>query len=136
MEFREGSLFDPLDVKERFDVIVSNPPYIRRDEAARLAPEVRDWEPGSALIAGAEGLDVLGPLVEGAGAHLEPGGLLALEVGEDQADVVSRMLEEAGEFEEVRTGRDLTGRDRFVLAARAAPTGIGATGHRGGSRRG
>ena len=136
VEFREGSLFDPLDHEERFDVIVSNPPYIRDGEGPGLAPEVRDWEPGTALMAGAEGLDVLGPLVDGAGAHLELGGLFALEVGDDQAEVVSRRLERSDGFGNVRTANDLTGRERFVLAERTRPSGLEGIGQERTSPRG
>jgi release factor glutamine methyltransferase len=60
-------------------------------------------------------LDVLLPLVEGAGAHLIPGGLLALEVGDGQAGKVARAMEETGGFREIRIRPDLTGRERVVL---------------------
>ena len=112
------------------------PPYIRDGEGPGLAPEVRDWEPGTALMAGAEGLDVLGPLVDGAGAHLELGGLFALEVGDDQAEVVSRRLERSDGFGNVRTANDLTGRERFVLAERTRPSGLEGIGQERTSPRG
>ena len=61
VEFREGSLFEPLEEGEEFDVIVSNPPYIAEGEKGELQPEVRDWEPPEALFAGEDGLDVIRP---------------------------------------------------------------------------
>ncbi|MED5562961.1 MAG: peptide chain release factor N(5)-glutamine methyltransferase, partial [Gemmatimonadota bacterium] len=89
VEFREGSLFEPLEEGERFDVIVSNPPYIAEGEKGELQPEVRDWEPPEALFAGADGLDVIRQLVAGAPKHLLSGGLLALECGLGQAEGIA-----------------------------------------------
>lgn len=115
VEFRSGSLFDPVP-GERFDVIVANPPYVALPERAALDPEVRDWEPAAALFAGAEGLDVLRPLVAAAPGYLRRPGLLALEVGHAQPALVAQMAREANEFAEVGVARDLAGRERFVLA--------------------
>ena len=75
---------------ERFDVIVSNPPYIPEGEKASLQPEVRDWEPEGALFAGTSGLDVVLPLSSQAPACLLGGGLFATEVGDGQAGEVAR----------------------------------------------
>ncbi|HEU4455959.1 MAG TPA: peptide chain release factor N(5)-glutamine methyltransferase [Longimicrobium sp.] len=115
VEFREGSLFAPV-AGERFDVVVSNPPYVGAEERDALDAEVRDWEPAGALFAGAGGLDVLRPLVAGAPAHLNAGGLLAMEMGAAQADAVCALVRETGAFGEPRVVRDLAGRDRIVLA--------------------
>lgn len=115
LELRAGSLFDPIREGERFHVLVSNPPYVPEGDRPALAPEVRDWEPGMALFAGPEGLDVLLPLVEGALDYLLPGGLLALEVGCGQAGRVARAVEETGGFREIRIRPDLAGRERVVL---------------------
>jgi len=115
LELRQGALFEPIGEGERFHVLVSNPPYIPDGDRAGLAPEVRDWEPPSALFAGPEGLDVLIPLVNGAPDVLLPGGLLALEVGLGQAGRVARALEETGGFREIRIRPDLAGRERVVL---------------------
>lgn len=115
IEFREGSLFAPV-AGERFDVVVSNPPYVGAEERESLDAEVRDWEPAGALFAGVGGLDVLRPLVAGAPAHLAPGGLLAMEMGAAQADAVCALVRETGAFTDPRVVRDLAGRDRIVLA--------------------
>jgi release factor glutamine methyltransferase len=115
---RLGPLYEPLRAGERFDVIVSNPPYVARVDAGELEPEVRDWEPERALFGGSDGLDVLTALVAGAGDRLTPGGLLALEVGLGQADAVVVCLRDTGAFGEPRVRKDLTGRPRIILAER------------------
>jgi release factor glutamine methyltransferase len=120
VEFRHGSYFEPLAATEVFDVVASNPPYVAEEERAALEPEVREWEPESALFAGPRGLAAIEAIVEGAGRHLVAGGLLALEVGLGQAGPVVGMLEDTGEYLDLRVRRDLTGRERMVLARRAA----------------
>jgi release factor glutamine methyltransferase len=120
VEFREGSLFDPLKPGERFDVIVSNPPYIPDAEKNGLQLEVRDWEPAVALFAGKHGMDVIEPLVVGVAPYLRSDGLLALECGLGQAEHVATELDATGSFTAVRVRPDLTGRPRFVMAERGA----------------
>jgi release factor glutamine methyltransferase len=115
VELRLGSLFDAV-ADERFDVIVSNPPYVDDEERGALDAEVRDWEPAGALFAGAGGLDVIRPLVAAAPAHLAPGGLLAMEIGAAQADAVRELVRATGAFAEAEVRKDLAGRDRIVLA--------------------
>lgn len=119
VEIRAGSLFEPLDSDERFDVIVSNPPYVPEVDASTLEPEVREWEPGRALFGGSDGLDVVTSIVQGAGRHLTEGGLLALEVGRDQARAVRDACLSVGTFVDARIHRDYSGRERFVLATRS-----------------
>lgn len=116
VELRPGPLLDATGARERFDVVVSNPPYVAESERTTLPPEVRDWEPATALFAPGGGLDVLMALVRDAPAHLRPGGLLALEVGLGQANTIAREADESGAYGSVRIVRDLTGRDRIVLA--------------------
>jgi release factor glutamine methyltransferase len=115
VELRLGSLYEAA-AGERFDVVVSNPPYVGEDERAGLDAEVRDWEPGEALFAGAGGLEVIRPLVEQAPAHLKPGGLLAMEIGAAQADAVGAIIHATAAFAEPRVIADLAGRDRIVTA--------------------
>lgn len=119
IDFRLGSLYDPLH-GDRFDAIVSNPPYVAERDRVTLDAEVADWEPASALFAGADGLDVIRPLVAGAGRHLCGGGLLALEIGADQAEAVMALIRSTAEFMEPRVEKDLCGRNRVVLAERRA----------------
>jgi release factor glutamine methyltransferase len=118
VEFREGPLFEPLEEGERFDIIVSNPPYIAESERAGLQPEVRDWEPPEALFAGKDGLDVIRKLVAGAPERLPAGGLLAFECGLGQAKNIATYLNSTDAFAAVRIRPDLTGRPRFVMAER------------------
>jgi release factor glutamine methyltransferase len=122
VELRGGVLFGPLGPEERFDVVVSNPPYVADAEAQTLPPEVRDWEPAQALFAGPDGLAVLRGLLAGAPRHLAVGGLLAMEVGAGQAPLLAGLLEESEAWGEVEIGADLAGRERVLLARRVAAT--------------
>lgn len=119
LELRTGAYFQPVAPGERFDVVVSNPPYVAERERAELAPEVVDWEPSEALFAGPDGLAALQAIVRGAGDVLRPGGLLALEVGAGQATPVAALLRECGGYTEVQVRRDLAGKERIVTAIRA-----------------
>jgi release factor glutamine methyltransferase len=120
MELRPGPLWEPVAPGERFDVVVSNPPYVARSEAAALPPEVSDWEPAGALFGGEDGLDVVRGIVAGAGERLVPGGLLALEIGAGQGPAVMAMIEAGGgAWGAPRIIRDLAGRDRVVLVESA-----------------
>jgi release factor glutamine methyltransferase len=119
VDFRLGAGYEPVR-GERFDVVVSNPPYVAETERASLDEEVREWEPEVALFGGPDGLDVVRALVAGAPDHLRPGGLLALEIGAAQAPAVEELLRETARFDEVRVRTDLAGRERIVLAELAA----------------
>ncbi len=118
VEFRRGGLFDVLAAGEQFDVVVSNPPYVQTGQRPELEPEVGEWEPTQALFAGPDGLDVIRPLVAGVPTRMRSGGLLALEIGPDQATSVVELVEETGAFEPARVPRDLSGRPRVVMAER------------------
>lgn len=107
----ESDLFDGIE--GRFDIIVSNPPYIRSGEIPGLMPEVREHEPVLALDGGEDGLDFYRRILEGCRAHLCGGGMLFLEIGYDQGEAVSGLLAEAG-FLEVAVVKDYAGLDRVV----------------------
>ena len=109
-----GSWFSALPVGRRFDVIVSNPPYVAVG-SPDLDASVREWEPGSALLAGADGLDDIRVLVAGAPGHLRAGAWLVVEIGADQGVAVETLLREA-EYTAVEIRADLTGRDRVAIA--------------------
>ncbi len=117
VELRHGSLFGPVAAGERFDVVVSNPPYVAEAERQGLQPEVAEWEPAAALFGGAGGRDVLDALVAGAPGVLKGEGLLALEIGAGQAAGVADAVRAAGHYDEPRVARDLAGHDRIVLAS-------------------
>src|SRR5690606_32301190 len=108
-----------LPIGERFDVIVSNPPYVAEAERADLAPEVAAHEPAMALFAAGDGLAVIAAIVEAAPDRLETGGLLALEMGAGQGAAVLSLLERAGRYTAARVRQDLAGRDRIALAEKA-----------------
>ncbi|MCM1423272.1 MAG: peptide chain release factor N(5)-glutamine methyltransferase [bacterium] len=97
----------------RFDIIVSNPPYIETPVIDTLQPEVRDHEPRMALDGGADGLSFYRKITAQAGNYLNGGGMLFLEIGCGQAEVVCGLMEEAG-FCEVRVVKDFAGLDRVV----------------------
>lgn len=112
VEFLSGSFFEPV-AGRRFDLIVSNPPYITTAELAELQPEVRDYEPRLALDGGPDGLAAYRTLVAQAPAHLQAGGWLLLEVGAGQAGAVAELLAQAG-FSDIITAADPGEIDRVV----------------------
>lgn len=109
---REGSLFEPF-TGERFDLIVSNPPYIPAGVIAELQPEVRDFEPRGALDGGPDGLAFYRIIIPAAPGYLSAGGWLLVEVGAGQAEAVGKMFEDAG-FKELFTAKDYAGIERVV----------------------
>ena len=116
IEFMHGGWFDALPASERFDAIVSNPPYVAAGDAHLEDGDVR-FEPASALVSGADGLDALRTIIAAAGQHLVPGGSLIVEHGYDQADAVKALLEEAA-FTAVERRRDLCGILRIAAGSR------------------
>lgn len=104
---------EPLPVGERFDAILSNPPYIPAADLQDLAPEL-DAEPRAALDGGEDGLLFYRRILETAPAHLNEDGLLLLEIGYDQAASVTALATDAG-FGNVRVIKDLGGNDRVVF---------------------
>ena len=124
----QSDLFSGLTEEPPFDVVVSNPPYVGREEAERLPREVLDHEPPEALFAPGRSTSVLEAIVDNAMQFLVPGGLLALEIGETQADnVAGRIRAAVSEGHPVyaapRVLEDLSGRPRLVLAERRPDTG-------------
>lgn len=102
-------------VTGRFDLIVSNPPYIAADEMPGLSPEVREWEPHMALTPGGDGLDAYRAIARGVGARLMAGGRLLLEIGPTQGAQVAALLAAQG-MTGIRILPDMDGRDRVVAA--------------------
>lgn len=101
-------------VTGRFDLIVTNPPYIALDEMADLSPEVRDWEPRSALTDEGDGLGAYRIIVAGARDHLSPGGRILCEIGWTQGAAIAALFQAAGA--QTRVIPDLDGRDRVISA--------------------
>lgn len=98
-----------------FDLIVSNPPYLTATEVAETEPEVRNFEPPGALTSGPDGLEAIAVIVREAKARLAPGGRLLLETGIAQHARILELAQTAG-YTVTESRRDLTGRDRFILA--------------------
>jgi release factor glutamine methyltransferase len=105
----------PAEQTGHFDAIVSNPPYVPSTDAASLHPQVREFEPASALYAGPDGLEIYRRLIPEAAAALKPGGLLALEIGYGQREPLATLLRG---WHEVRFVDDLQGIARVALARR------------------
>lgn len=112
VEWVRSDLLAALDGR-RFQLVVSNPPYVAASEMDGLEPEVRDWEPRGATVGGDTGLEVIERLVAAAPEALAPGGVLVLEVGAGQAGAVVAMLEAAG-LDGVAVDRDHAGIERIV----------------------
>ena len=120
VEFIRSDWYAELGVK-KFDMIVSNPPYIAAGDPHLHRGDLR-FEPNSALAAGTVGLDAIRAILSGAAAHLEPGGWLLLEHGFDQGVQVAALLARHG-FGHIRTLRDLAGLERISLGRRPPGTG-------------
>lgn len=116
--FALGDMFDAVSEDARFDVIVSNPPYIESAEIEKLDAEVRDHEPRMALDGGPDGLYFYRRIAADAGKHLCSGGILALEIGCNQGESVKGLLEATGEYVAVSVLKDLNGLDRVVIAGK------------------
>ncbi|MGM0410482.1 MAG: peptide chain release factor N(5)-glutamine methyltransferase [Bacillota bacterium] len=111
-----GDLLSPLLKRNtnNVDIVVSNPPYISDEEMENLAPEIKN-EPELALKAGKDGLDLYKKLIPQAVSVLKEKGLLALEIGYDQADKVKKIIENEGNYDEIRVIKDYSGKDRMIF---------------------
>lgn len=110
--FLQSDLFEKVEGK--FEIIVSNPPYIASAEVEKLMPEVRDHEPRMALDGTEDGLHFYRRIIEEAGKHLVSSGMLFFEIGYDQAQAVSELMRTEG-YCEVQVVQDYAGLDRVVL---------------------
>jgi len=110
----QGEWFAALPAGDRFDVLVSNPPYVA-EGSPDLAAGVAEWEPASALFSGVDGLDDIRRLVAGAPEWLAADGWLVLEIGHDQGPAVLDLLSRAG-YRDAEIRQDLSGHNRIALA--------------------
>lgn len=117
--FQKSDWFET--VQDRFDLIVSNPPYIAAAEMAGLSADVLEWEPHLALSPGGDGLQPYRNIAAGAAARLLPGGRILLEIGPTQAQAVTGFLAAQG-FEAIAVLKDLDARDRVVTAQKPPQT--------------
>lgn len=115
----ETAIEAPTSAGSRFDLIVSNPPYVGRNDAASLPREVREHEPAEALFAGDDGLEIYPALIEQAARKLAPNGILVLELGYNGAQYVGSLLS-APHWADLRVTRDLAGIERVISAKLSA----------------
>ncbi len=112
VQFLQSDLFEKLE--DKFEIIVSNPPYIASAEVEKLMPEVRDHEPRMALDGTEDGLYFYRRIIEEAGKHLVSSGMLFFEIGYDQGQAVSELMRTQG-YREVQVVQDYAGLDRVVF---------------------
>lgn len=119
IKFEQSDLFEAFKGKlnrKKFDLIISNPPYIESAVIGTLQSEVKDHEPMMALDGGKDGLDFYRRIAEEAPSHLNKNGILMMEIGHDQGETVPKLLEDSENFEDIRCLKDLAGKDRIVVA--------------------
>ncbi|MCC3869167.1 peptide chain release factor N(5)-glutamine methyltransferase [Terrisporobacter mayombei] len=114
--FIKSDLFTNIDDNMRFDIIVSNPPYIKREVIETLDKQVKDFEPYNALEGGIDGLDFYRAITIQSKKYLNNDGILAYEVGHDQSEEVSKLMESDG-YTNIYTRKDLQQIDRVVIGS-------------------
>ena len=114
IEFVKSNLFENIDKDMKFDIIVSNPPYIKREVIETLDKQVKDYEPYTALEGGEDGLDFYREITKQSKSYLKEKGILAYEVGHDQSEDVSKLMIDGG-YTNIYTKKDLQGFERVVI---------------------
>lgn len=109
----EGNLFEPVEGRS-FDIIVSNPPYCKTGEWESLQPEVRNFEPKEALLAGEDGLDFLREILNSAPKHLNKSGRLFMEFGDGQETALLKIANDSGNYSPVEIIYDLNNKPRII----------------------
>jgi release factor glutamine methyltransferase len=115
----QTDLLASVSEADRFDLVVSNPPYIAREESDQLAREVREHEPADALFAGPTGIEIYPRLVQQAASLLQRSGLLVLELGYNSLDRVRSLLYGQPAWVNVSVTNDLAGIPRVIAAERS-----------------
>ena len=116
IRFVQGDLFDPIQPEKPADLVVSNPPYIRRSDIDMLVPEVSRWEPRYALDGGLDGLEYYRRIAAQAFRYLAPHGALAVEIGAGMSQAVAALFQDAAECAAVNIYNDYAGIERVVVA--------------------
>lgn len=122
VKFVKSDMFDAFKGRlgnKKFDMIISNPPYIKKEVIETLEPEVKDHEPMMALDGGEDGLDFYRIIAQHAEDFLKKEGMLMMEIGHDQMEEVKGLIEASGKYSYVTGLKDLAGRDRIVVAVLA-----------------
>jgi len=114
IKFLQSDLYNAVSGL-KFDVIVSNPPYVTEEEWSQLEPEVKNWESKTALIAEDNGLGIYKKIISDAHVYLNKNGLIALEIGASQGEAVSSLLKDYG-FVKIQIHKDICKKDRLVTA--------------------
>jgi len=115
IHFVVADWFAPIDVTSgRFDLIVSNPPYVRSKDLKQLQPEIHVYEPAEALDGAEDGLRYLRHIIECAYRYLKPDGALLLEMGHDQKEPLKQIIDACGRYEAAEFYKDYSGHDRIV----------------------
>ena len=121
ISFLSGNLFEPVSGK--FDIIVSNPPYISKKEYDCLPSGVRDFEPETALLSGADGTAFHKKIIKAGGIYLKPGGWSFMEIGAGQKEMVEYMLNESNLYDSIAFRDDYAGIERVAIARRVTTGG-------------
>lgn len=121
ISFLRGHLFEPVSGK--FDIIVSNPPYVSREEYDRLPVGVRDFEPGLALLSSVDGTSFHREIIKAGGIYLKPGGWIFMEIGAGQKDRVEYMLNASSLYDNIAFRSDYAGIERVSVARRVLTGG-------------
>lgn len=117
--FQKTDLFGKLKIgseNNKFDLIISNPPYIPTDEIETLAPEIKDYEPRIALDGGPDGLNFYKKIITEVPNHLIKGGFIILEIGYNQGKAIGEIFSEQGVFSEIEISKDYSGKNRVISA--------------------
>jgi release factor glutamine methyltransferase len=115
-QFIQGNMFAPL--KEKVDMIISNPPYIPTDVIGTLDTDVKDWEPREALDGGKDGLDYIRKIITKAYDHLNSDGLLLVEIDHDQGQRAKDNAEKSEKYKKIKIFKDLNNKDRILKATK------------------
>ena len=115
MKFRRRDLYSPVSAYTRFELVISNPPYIKTADRSGLQREVREWEPLSAFDGGADGADYYRVIIPGARKFLADNGILALEIAPDVASAAFDIASGSG-FIDVKVMKDYSGLERILTA--------------------
>jgi release factor glutamine methyltransferase len=113
--FLQGSLFGPVERGRRFDLIISNPPYIKHNDINKLQPEIKNYEPEEALDGGEDGLSYYRTIIPEAKAYIKSNGVLMLEIGLGQSHEIKKIAEQEG-FTRISLLRDYAGIERIFMA--------------------
>ena len=118
LTFLLGNLFEPLEAlpNPQYDWIVSNPPYVSTVEYPSLPPDVREHEPETALLGGANGLDIVVGILDTAPRFLKPGGRVGLEVGHNHSHDVQDIVQSDAAYSDCQVIKDYSGVERVVIA--------------------